>query len=172
MRRHAEHRMISHRYYLCLCRGVNWHKGCGTRTFSLSICAALGISCLNGCGLLWCGIIRWNTGPIISLWCIQAEMFTDIKRTCHMTIKGKKYEAFIYLDRCWLSKKLLRCPSLSWGDSENVQRHKAMISASKKQTLKWLSNQIISPRFKNKNSNIYDFFSKNWWDLNLRQLTN
>ena len=94
-----------------------------------------------------------NTGPIISLWCIQAEMFTDIKRTCHMTIKGKKYEAFIYLDRCWLSKKLLRCPSLSCGDSENVQRHKAMISASKKQTLKWLSNQIISPRFKNKNSN-------------------
>ena len=110
MRRCAEHRMTSHRYFLYLCRGVSWHKGCGTRTFNLSICAALGISCLNGCGFLWCGMIRWNTGPIISLWCIQAEMFTDIKRTLHMTIKRAKYEACIYLDRCRLSKKLFRSP--------------------------------------------------------------
>ena len=143
MRRHTEHRMISHRYFLYLCRGVSWQNGCGTRTFNLSICAALGISCLNGCGLLWCGIIRWNTGPIISLWCIQAEMFTDIKRTCHMTIKGKKYEAFIYLDRCWLSKKLLRCPSSLSEETEMCNVIKLWFRRDSKIKI------------------------KNWWDLHL-----
>ena len=167
MWRYAEHRMISHRYYLYLCRGISWHKGCGTRTFNLSICAALGISCLNGCGFLRCGIIRWNAGPIISLWCIQTEMFTDIKRTFHTTIKGNKYEACVYLDGC--SARIFQVPLSFVRRLWEWQRHEIRFQWVKRKH--WNDFQIqsflLDSKIKIRISDI-----KTWWDSSLRLLTN